>query len=94
MMIKRKKKIKNKPWKGHKELVFELSSGWSLEDYIRDRSSRGWKWSEIIKEMNSKIRKLSRSKIIMSGIFTITESNLQKWYGMFGIKSQVKRGKN
>ena len=74
-------------------LLFELASGWHLEDYLWDRSSKGWSWARISDEMNSMIRKLLTSKVLKSGLFQVNGNNLNRWYGMFGITSIVKKGR-
>ncbi|MCK4822911.1 hypothetical protein KA005_44535 [bacterium] len=73
-------------------LLFELASGWYLEDYLWDRSSKGWSWARISDEMNSMIRKLLDPKVAKAKLFNVNSSNLNRWCGMFGIRSIVKPG--
>lgn len=74
-------------------LLFELASGWYLEDYLWDRSSKGWSWARISDEMNSMIRKLLHPKVAKVKLFNVNGNNLNRWYGMFGIRSICKKGR-
>ena len=87
--------MKKNKFKSDLVLLFELASGWELEQYIRNRASRAWPWAVISEEMNDMIKAfLTRdsAKAIRAGLFKVMPSNLSRWYDRYGIKSKVKRG--
>jgi len=78
-------------------LLFELASGWELCEYLHDRViTRKLSVKTITEEMNAIIKDFllrKSSRVIRAKLFLIMPSNLSRWYGMFGIKSQVKKGR-
>jgi len=85
--------MKKPKFKSDLVLLFELASGWELGEYIYDRAHKGWTWARMSEEMNGMIRKLLTGKVLKSGLFRITNSNLSRWYKMFGVKSKARKGR-
>lgn len=84
--------MKKNKFKSDLVLLFELASGWYIDDYLHDRASKSWTWGRIAAEMNEMISRVNMAKVKKAGLFEVTASNLSRWYDRFGIVSMVKRG--
>ena len=86
-------KARKKKRKSDLALQVELATGQLINEYLGDKASLKWSWDMILDDVNSRIMKLSRAKIIEKKLFMVKKTNLNRWYRMYGIKSKVKKGR-